>query len=240
VRVTVQRASVSETDQRIQTGVAARCPVCQQVVDVKGNTLVPHYGPTRKVCPGSGKGFGTSTNLTGGSGSAIRVASDYGVSETTANDDGKAAVLAYCGKPFPLAQSGQIGVSGSEVSPYGIELDTEWRDRAGLNSCGPAEASYMKQRTKGHTETTISGDTRADWSEAFELVPSLQIAYVWHASVFTQSHKSPRRDTGFAGRGGAAFASSVDVVCVDKLAALPVAKTMWPVSAASRFTVRTH
>ncbi|MGD0774867.1 MAG: DNA modification methylase [Candidatus Solibacter sp.] len=70
--------------------------------------------------------------------------------------------------------------------PYGIELDSEWRDRAGLNGCGPAEASYMKQRTKGHTETTISGDTRADWSEAFELVPSIQIAYVWHASVFTR------------------------------------------------------
>ncbi|MGO9229901.1 MAG: DNA modification methylase [Bryobacteraceae bacterium] len=70
--------------------------------------------------------------------------------------------------------------------PYGIELDSEWRDRAGLNSCGPAEASYMKHRTAGHTETTISGDTRADWSEAFELLPSLQIAYVWHASVFTR------------------------------------------------------
>jgi DNA modification methylase len=70
--------------------------------------------------------------------------------------------------------------------PYGIELDSEWRDRAGLNSCGPAEASYMKHRTEGHTETTISGDTRADWSEAFELVPSLQICYVWHASVFTR------------------------------------------------------
>jgi hypothetical protein len=27
---------------------------------------------------------------------------------------------------------------------------------------------------------------RADWSEAFELVPSLQIAYVWHASKFTR------------------------------------------------------
>ena len=39
---------------------------------------------------------------------------------------------------------------------------------------------------EGHTETTISGDTRADWSEAFALVPSLQIAYVWHASVFTR------------------------------------------------------
>ena len=46
--------------------------------------------------------------------------------------------------------------------PYGIELDSEWRDRAGLNGCGPAEASYMKHRTAGHTETTISGDTRAE------------------------------------------------------------------------------
>jgi DNA modification methylase len=70
--------------------------------------------------------------------------------------------------------------------PYGIELDSEWRDRAGLNGCGPAEASYMKHRTEGHTETTTSGDTRADWSEAFELVPSLQVAYVWHASKFTR------------------------------------------------------
>src|SRR5271169_5148466 len=78
--------------------------------------------------------------------------------------------------------------------PYGIELDSEWRDRAGLNDGSrlgakhsyPAEPSYMKKRTEGHTETSISGDTRADWSEAFELVPSLQIAYVWHASVFTR------------------------------------------------------
>jgi hypothetical protein len=33
--------------------------------------------------------------------------------------------------------------------------------------------------------TTISGDTIADWSPAFELVPSLQVAYIWHASRFT-------------------------------------------------------
>src|SRR5579872_6392402 len=70
--------------------------------------------------------------------------------------------------------------------PYGIELDSEWRDRAGLNGCGPAEPSYMKKRTKGHVETTISGDTRADWSAAFEQVPSLEVAYVWHASKFTR------------------------------------------------------
>jgi DNA modification methylase len=70
--------------------------------------------------------------------------------------------------------------------PYGIELDSEWRDRAGLNGHGPAEPSYMKHRTEGHQETSISGDTRADWSAAFALVPSLQIAYVWHASVHTR------------------------------------------------------
>jgi DNA modification methylase len=81
--------------------------------------------------------------------------------------------------------------------PYGISLDSEWRDRAGLNGCGPAEASYMKHRTEGHTETTISGDTRADWSEAFELVPSLQIAYVWHASIHTREVLNGLERIGF-------------------------------------------
>jgi DNA modification methylase len=69
--------------------------------------------------------------------------------------------------------------------PYGIELDSEWRDRAGLNGHGPAEPSYMKHRTEGHRNTTISSDTRADWSEAFALVLSLEVGYVWHASKFT-------------------------------------------------------
>jgi hypothetical protein len=41
--------------------------------------------------------------------------------------------------------------------PYGVELDSEWRDRAGVNKHGTAEASYMKRRIKGHTETSISG-----------------------------------------------------------------------------------
>jgi hypothetical protein len=64
--------------------------------------------------------------------------------------------------------------------PNGIELDSEWRDRAGLNGHGPAEPSYMKKRTKGHSETTISGDTRADWSEAFA-----------HAGTSTESSSGP-------------------------------------------------
>lgn len=64
--------------------------------------------------------------------------------------------------------------------PYGVSLDMEWRDRAGLNPpSAPAERSYMKE----HLTHSISGDTRADWSEAFALVPSISIAYVWHATA---------------------------------------------------------
>jgi len=71
-------------------------------------------------------------------------------------------------------------------APYGIELDSEWRDKAGVNKHGTTERSYVKKRTKGHQVTKISGDTRADWSEAFALVPSLEVGYVWHASKFTR------------------------------------------------------
>ena len=39
------------------------------------------------------------------------------------------------------------------------------------------------KRTAGHRNVTVSGDTRADWSEAFALVPSLTVGYVWHADV---------------------------------------------------------
>ncbi|HLK47713.1 MAG TPA: DNA modification methylase [Bryobacteraceae bacterium] len=81
--------------------------------------------------------------------------------------------------------------------PYGIGLDTEWRDRAGLNGRGPAQPSYMKPRTAGHTHTSISSDTRADWSEAFALAPSLQVAYVWHASSFTREVLNGLERIGF-------------------------------------------
>ena len=67
--------------------------------------------------------------------------------------------------------------------PYGVELDSEWQDRAGLNGRGPAEPSYLKKSTQGHQQTSISGDTRAEWSEAFALVASLQVGYVWHATT---------------------------------------------------------
>ncbi|MFI5040398.1 MAG: DNA methyltransferase [Acidimicrobiales bacterium] len=87
--------------------------------------------------------------------------------------------------------------------PYGVRLDQTWRDDAGYNTRGPAEAPYMLTggqpdpddvdrptpgphgRGLGHRNTTLSGDTRADWSEAFALVPSLEVGYVWYASAHT-------------------------------------------------------
>jgi DNA modification methylase len=80
---------------------------------------------------------------------------------------------------------------------YGIQLDSEWRDKARLNKHGAAGRSYVKKRTKGHTVTSISGDTRADWSEAYELVPSLQVLYVWHASVFASEVLAGLKRIGF-------------------------------------------
>jgi hypothetical protein len=84
--------------------------------------------------------------------------------------------------------------------PYGVSLDGSWRDGV-YNALGPAEKTYMRidghsdvedatrspggahPRTAGHRNTTMSGDTRVDWSEAFELVPSLAVGYIWHAGV---------------------------------------------------------
>ncbi len=84
--------------------------------------------------------------------------------------------------------------------PYGVSLDPTWRDGV-YNALGPAEPGYLRVdgqpdandptrapgrahgRTQGHRNTTVSGDTRVDWSEAFALVPSLTAGYVWHAGV---------------------------------------------------------
>ena len=94
--------------------------------------------------------------------------------------------------------------------PYGVQLDQTWRDGVyngprkrvkGWGVVAGAEKPYMMRRgpddaerarsrpsagtTPRATATPRSADTRADWSEAYALVPSLQVGYVWHASVHT-------------------------------------------------------
>jgi DNA modification methylase len=98
--------------------------------------------------------------------------------------------------------------------PYGVSLDGSWRDGV-YNALGPAEKTYMRVsdqpdaddatgapdrargRTRGHRNTTLSGDTRVDWSEAFALVPSLQVGYVWHAGVHADEVATGLKAIGF-------------------------------------------
>jgi len=76
--------------------------------------------------------------------------------------------------------------------PYGVSYDSSWRDGADPfvrvssqpdREDGTAAPVRRHGRTAGHRNTSISGDTRVDWSDAFALVPSLEVGYVWHAGV---------------------------------------------------------
>jgi DNA modification methylase len=78
--------------------------------------------------------------------------------------------------------------------PYGVALDPTWRDGV-YNALGSAEKPYL--RTKGHRNTTLSGDTRVDWADAFVLVPSLTVGYVWHAGVHAAAVAEGLIRTGF-------------------------------------------
>ena len=98
--------------------------------------------------------------------------------------------------------------------PYGVSLDPTWRDGV-YNALGPAEPGYLRVdgqpdanepkrspgrahgRTKGHRNTSVSGDTRVDWSDAFALVPSLTAGYVWHAGVHAAEVADGLRRIGF-------------------------------------------
>jgi DNA modification methylase len=53
--------------------------------------------------------------------------------------------------------------------PYGVELQPEWREQAGLNP---------RTRQGGK----VANDDRIDWSEAWTLFPG-DVVYVWHAGV---------------------------------------------------------
>lgn len=53
--------------------------------------------------------------------------------------------------------------------PYGVDLDPEWRQEAGLQN---------NTRQSGE----VKNDDRADWTDAYRLFPG-SVAYVWHASL---------------------------------------------------------
>jgi DNA modification methylase len=79
--------------------------------------------------------------------------------------------------------------------PYGVSLDQTWRDTA-LGTPDTA-TSAKPRRTAGHRNTTMNGDARIDWSEAYTLVPSLEVGYVWHAGVHAPTVAAGLERIGF-------------------------------------------
>ena len=67
--------------------------------------------------------------------------------------------------------------------PYGVKLDMSWRDTA-------------KPDGSKNNKNLVKNDDRADWYDTYVLFPGA-IAYVWHASAFTDVVMTNLRDAGF-------------------------------------------
>jgi DNA methylase/ParB-like nuclease domain len=65
--------------------------------------------------------------------------------------------------------TGQVPLLMVSDAPYGVDLEPEWREQAGLNP-------WTRQGGK------LSNDDRIDWSEAWALFPG-DVAYIWHAGI---------------------------------------------------------
>jgi len=82
--------------------------------------------------------------------------------------------------------------------PYGVRLDHRWRDRAGVNSRpGSTRGRARGRPLEGHAHSSIVSDDRYDWSEAYALVPSLTVAYVWVASAHACQVEAGLERVGF-------------------------------------------
>ena len=69
--------------------------------------------------------------------------------------------------------------------PYGVKLDQSWRDEAlGSRSMGPGNKNL------------VAGDDRADWEAVWRLFAG-DVAYIWHASQFTDLVKGSLERAGF-------------------------------------------
>ena len=69
--------------------------------------------------------------------------------------------------------------------PYGVKLDQSWRDKAlGSKALGKGNAGL------------VENDDRADWYDAWVLFPG-DVAYVWHASSYTDVVMDSLRRAGF-------------------------------------------
>ena len=69
--------------------------------------------------------------------------------------------------------------------PYGVKLDQSWRD----------DVPTIKKLGKGNANL-VANDDRADWYDVWAIC-NAQIAYVWHASVFSDVVMDSLRRAGY-------------------------------------------
>src|ERR1017187_4522615 len=92
--------------------------------------------------------------------------------DATASED---ATRLLAGQPPPLLMVTD--------PPYGVDLDPEWRELAGLNP---------RTRQSGK----VANDDRVDWSAAWGLSPGA-VAYVWHAGIYAAEVALGLQSCGF-------------------------------------------
>lgn len=69
--------------------------------------------------------------------------------------------------------------------PYGVKYEADWRAKA-----------KGSKKTEREENSNLKNDDRADWYDAYVLFPG-SVAYVWHASAFTDVVMGNLRDAGF-------------------------------------------
>jgi hypothetical protein len=67
--------------------------------------------------------------------------------------------------------------------PFGVSLDLARRHER----TDAGRRVGASRRGTGHRNVSITGDLRVDWSAAFELVPSLDVVYIWHPALYVHA-----------------------------------------------------
>lgn len=83
--------------------------------------------------------------------------------------------------------------------PYGVEYDASWREK------------HISRGLGGTAKGKVLNDDRADWSDAWALFPG-DVAYVWHASTFTDVVATSLSREKFALRSQIIWAKSQMVI----------------------------
>jgi DNA modification methylase len=86
--------------------------------------------------------------------------------------------------------------------PYGVKYDADWRNQRVRQDGSPIAGQAIGK---------VANDDRADWSEAWALFPG-DVAYVWHAGLFSGAVAESLTATGFQLRSQVIWAKQQFVI----------------------------